>query len=184
MNNDQLRNLIEKADAGTAPSGVSAENLSNLSRIRLRQICYRRLLAASAAIMMLLCGFISWQLALRQPGENKIDVDAINTNLADLQQQIDQYEQNVDQLLAAERYQRLKSQSDDLFSKSFTHDYLNEQLWQAAGTIVIAADQENDNPRYKQSTRKSYQLVINTFPQTTWADQARARLAALGTIEE
>jgi hypothetical protein len=189
MNDDRLRTLIIKADAGAIPPGAGADELSNLVRTRYGRRRRRRL-AAATAVVLFLAGFATWQLLPQRPGVEKTEIaiaqavpekvtSAASVSLDEFNQKISQNEQIVDRLLAAERHRRQKAEADRRLSKPAGQAYLDEQIARAAATILLTADQEKQMPAYKESSRKSYNLVIELFPQTVWADRAKESLAAL-----
>jgi hypothetical protein len=188
MNDDRLRMLIEKADAGVAPPGVEAGELSSIARTLYRRRVRRRLAAAATGVV-LLCVVGAWRASLYWHGMDKTniavvsptpaaDVTALKEKLAKLEEQIQRQEQIIEHLLAAERSNRLKAEADELLLRPTGRELLDQQLSQTAGTMFLCADEENKLPAYKQSARESYNLVIKTFPQTVWAEKARERLAA------
>jgi hypothetical protein len=192
MNDDRLRMLIEKVDAGAAPRGTSAAELSSLARILYRRQRRRRMAVATTAVV-LLCVVGAWQASWFWIGVDKTtiadvsptsagDIAALKENLAKLEQRIQRQEQVIEGLLAAERYNRVTADMEQRLLKLTGRELLDEQLSQTAGTILLCADEENKIPAYKESARESYNLVIKTFPQSIWAEKARDRLAAMGRV--
>jgi hypothetical protein len=192
MNDDHLRTLIEKADAGVAPPETSAAELSSLARTLYRRRERRRMAAATTAVIIL-CVVGAWRASWVWNGVGKTtiadvsptsagDIAALKQNFAKLEQKIQLQEQIIERLLAADRYNRLKAELEQHLLKSTGRELLDEQLSRTAGTIMLCADEENKMPAYKESARESYNLVIKTFPQTVWAEKARDRLAAMGGI--
>jgi hypothetical protein len=194
MNDDRLRMLIEKADAGTAPPGGSAAELSRLARTLYRRQQHRRL-AAAATAAMLLCIVGAWQASWLWNGAGKTtiadvaptsagDVAALKEKLAKLDERIQHQEQTIERLLAAERSNRLKAEANERLMKPTGRELLDEQLSQTAATMLLCADEENKTSAYKHSARENYGLVIKTFPQTVWAEKAKNRLAAMEKVGE
>jgi hypothetical protein len=194
MNDDRLRMLIEKADAGVAPPGTGAGELSSIARTMYRRRVRRRLAAAATAVMIL-CVVGAWRASSLWHGVDKTsiavvsptptdDVTVLKEKLAKLEEQIQRQEQIIERLLAAERSNRLKAEADQRLLRPTGRELLDQQLSQTAGTIFLCADEENKLPGNKQSARDSYNLVIKTFPQTVWAEKARERLAVKEGAEE
>jgi TolA-binding protein len=190
MHDDRLRTLLEKADAGIAPDGLGAAELSNMAKVlHLRR--RRRRITAAATATVLLCLVAAWRAAEFFSGMDKktniaafspvpaADVAALKEKLAKLEEKIQRQEQVIDRLLTAERCNRLQAAADRRLLKPTGRELLDQQLSQTAATMLLCADEEYKIPAYKESALENYNLVIKTFPQTAWAEKAKDRLNAV-----
>jgi hypothetical protein len=189
MNIDRMKSLIGKADAGIPPPGICPTELSRLVRLHYQRRQKRRLTALTMAVLLLGI-FMGWEISMQRRESRRNDLArnqsnpekefiGQSANFEEINRQINLHERLLERLLVAERYYRQKAETDRWLSKSTGKEYIEGQISIAAATILVTADHERQNFKDHESARKGYNLIVELFPQTIWADQAKQRLAAL-----
>jgi hypothetical protein len=140
---------------------------------------------------ILFVGTLLWQGSLRlreggspPPRKDLPSIAASNSTLspADLSQamkDIDREQRIVEQLIVAERRQRLAQTVQEMEISPERSARSDEQVSRAALAILLAADQKRLRPELQTSAREDYTSVIGLFPHTPWAESAKQRLAGL-----
>jgi hypothetical protein len=189
MDDNLLKNLILEADAepqatGHSPAEVAAVVRADHGRRR------RRRLAMAATAFVVLGGFL-WRIMRqgRLPEADKalpeltiasqIHPMQPERDLRALRAQIDREEQIVEGLLAAERARRLSHEAQAVSQRMTVPVSHDEQIGPAAVGYLVSGDRKREAGLPLASVRSDYVRVVELFPKTSWADQAKARLASL-----
>jgi len=113
------------------------------------------------------------------PAAPFVESVAADDFLQEAHKQIDREESIVQRLLAAERVSRLATTAKAATMGLDGQLRRDEQVGQAAMTILLTGDQRAKRPDSVQAAREDYVCVMQVFPNTIWAERAGVRLAAL-----
>jgi hypothetical protein len=102
-------------------------------------------------------------------------VDASAADAA--QAQIERSEQIVARLLVSERLARAESQLQLTSNWAANQEPASDNSERAAGAIMLAAEHKANLPQLASSIEQDCRLIIDLFPGTVEAAQARRRLA-------
>jgi hypothetical protein len=94
-------------------------------------------------------------------------------------EQIDREERMVRRLLLAERLRRLAGEARAISGRITVPASRDELVGPAAAAYLVSGDHKRAAGLPAASARDDYARVVQLFPGTTWADQAKARLASL-----
>jgi hypothetical protein len=94
-------------------------------------------------------------------------------------EQIDREERVVRRLLVAERARRLASEAREISGRMTVPASRDELVGPVAAGYLVSGDDKRAAGLPAASARNDYARVVELFPDTTWADQAKARLASL-----
>jgi len=97
----------------------------------------------------------------------------------DARRLIDREESIIQRLLAAERVGRLANKANVAAIILDAKLRRDEQLGQAAMTVLLTADRREKLRGGVRASREDYVCVMQVFPNTIWAEAAGRRLAAL-----
>jgi hypothetical protein len=189
MQDDLLKNLIREADARPqAAGGNPAEFAARVRAVYLRR--RRRGLAATAAALVL-AGCLFWRIVPQgrvPPGQQPSPEVAIATGMEPAHsepplhapvEQIVREERIVQRLLLAERVRRLASEAEEISGRMTPPASRDELVGPVAAGYLVSGDHKRAAGLPAASARGDYARVIELFPDTIWADQAKARLASL-----
>jgi hypothetical protein len=189
MQDDFLKNLIREADARPqAAGGNPAELAVGVRALYLRR--RRRRLAATAAALVL-AGCLLWWIVPQgrvPPRQQPSPEVAIATRIEPVQpeptwratiEQIDGEERIVQRLLLAERARRLAGEAREISGRMTVPASRDELVGPVAAGYLVSGDHKRAAGLPTASARNDYARVVELFPGTTWADQAKARLASL-----
>ena len=190
MQDNLLKNLIQGADARPRSAGGNPLELAAWVRVvHGRRRRRRQLAAILAAFVLLNC--LLWRIAPvgRVPqGEKSSPEVAIVTKIAPVQsersprarmEQIDREERIVRVLLVAERARRLAEEAVEISGRMTSPASRDEQVAPVAAGYLISGDHKRAAGFSVAYVRDDYARVVELFPETIWADQAKARLASL-----
>jgi hypothetical protein len=189
MNDAQWRALIEQADLNPSASGTSSRDLAGRVRLIHRRRMRRHLSLAAAVILGL--GGLSWYgLATRRQADVAPSISAspplasvesirLDDHLKEAIRLIDREESIIQRLLAAERVGRLANKTSATAISLDARLSREEQVGQAAMTVLLTADRRAKLPHDVRAAREDYVCVMQVFPNTIWAETAERRLVAL-----
>ncbi len=182
MDDKRLKQLIQSADVVPAIGESALLLAARLPALHRRR--RRRNIAAAAAIAVVF-GCVIWRLAprsvpeiVRVPTQAPINVAAIQAEIRQTDAEIARREKVVAALLAAERERRLERQLSELNARTAVLPVRDEQVARAAASYLVLGDQQREIG-LPLASAKEYTHVVELFPGTVWAKQARARLASL-----
>jgi hypothetical protein len=94
-------------------------------------------------------------------------------------EQIDREERIVRRLLLAERARRLADEVREIRGRIRAPASRDELVGPVAAGYLVSGDHKRAAGLPAASARDDYARVVELFPDTVWADQAKARLASL-----
>jgi TolA-binding protein len=182
MEEDKIKSLLQKADETAARPATVPANLAAIVRRRARQRRFISLAAPLAAAAMLLIAFGVWRLMSTPAGDTREQV-----RLATLQAEVEQLKAQTDSTLKLVREviesQRRQHRLQELEAKlARIPDPLEEMQRQADKTAFILIYQANrmyNELDQKDSAIQTYNRVIELFPKSRWAEEARRRLSEI-----
>jgi len=189
MQDDLLKNLIREADARPQPAGGNPTGLAARVRALYLRRRRRRLAATAAAFLLAVC--LLWRIVPTgrvPPGQQPSPEVAVATRLEPVRseptlramlEQIDREERMVRRLLLAERLRRLAGEARAISGRITVPASRDELVGPAAAAYLVSGDHKRAAGLPAASARDDYARVVQLFPGTTWADQAKARLASL-----
>ncbi len=189
MDDNLLKNLIQAASV--RPQAAGENPLQLAARIRAIHGQRRRSRLAVAASAFVLTGCLLWRFM--PPGhapraDKPLPEVAIATpivpeqperKLQALREQIDREERIVRGLLAAQRARRLNREVQEVSQRMTVPVSRDEQIGPVAAGYLVSGDRKREVGLPVASARADYARVVKLFPETLWADRAKARLASL-----
>lgn len=190
MHNDRLDNLLRLASRGSAGPAPDPAALAHRVRLLDRRRRLRFGTAAAACVLLLTMGAWRWhklELAAPRVADDAAIAshDAMETSpvlideiaIEAAERRIGQCEQIVARLLASERLARAESQLQSTSTWAANQEPAYESSELAAGAIMLAAEHKAHLPQLASSIEQDCRLIIDLFPGTAEAAQARRRLA-------
>jgi hypothetical protein len=183
MNEDRLKTLIERADSPPPKPATVGLELAERVCILHRQRQRRKLMLAAAAAVAV--GVVPWLLPGGRPGHEvatsspKGPLAPSRAVMRNAREEIEREEGIVERLLVTEKRRRLAAISDAAKSNLDGPSFLAEQVGEAAMAVLLSGEQRAEHPERVPAAKEDYACVIRNFPNTIWATQAEARLAAL-----
>jgi hypothetical protein len=188
MQDNLLKNLIQEADTRPQSAGGNPVELAALVRVIYRQRRRRRFAAVATAFVLLGC--LLWRITPRGPipQEEPSPEVAIVAEIAPVQfehsprarmERIDREERIVQSLLVAERARRLADEAEEIRGRMTPPASRDEQVAPVAAGYLVSGDHKRAAGFPVANARDDYARVVELFPETIWADQAKARLASL-----
>jgi hypothetical protein len=196
MHDDLLKNLIQEADARLrSPAREPAEFAARVRTVCQRRRC-RRWGVAAAALVLAAC--LLWRAApwghvpqggqpapevavatKVEPQPPKRTLPATTTHRTGPDEQVRREERFVRRLLLAQRARRLADEAEEIGGRMTMPASRDEQVGPAAAGCLVSGDRKRAAGLSVASAQEDYGRVIELFPDTVWADQAKARLASL-----
>jgi hypothetical protein len=171
MKHDPIGQLLSQADAQARINVVDPKDLSQWVMRRAARRRAGRALASAAAIVV-----VGVVVLARLPGKRlpQVVVHESNADLIALQHQVEFQERLVDRMIEGEQLAR-----DQKRLVSISIPYEGPPGERAAARLISQANRllESDSP--PQAAERAYTQVIDSFPETISAQQARKRLAEL-----
>jgi uncharacterized protein YoxC len=181
MTEDKIKNLLQKADQTAGqPSPVSV-NLSAVRR-RANRRHFANLAAPIAAAAMLLIALGIWRLTAGNAGTtlDPAEIASLQAQLKQLQARTDATLNLVREVLEEERKQRrLDELEAQLASIPDPLEEMQKQADKTAFILVYQANRMHQELNQKDSAVRTYNRVIQLFPENRWAEVARQRLAEI-----
>lgn len=182
MNDDKLKTLLTEADTTAGPASygsVSAAGIRRRGKRRQIQI----IAFPSAVAAMLLVGIGLWSLCTRTPTpppESVAKIASLEEQIKQLQIQSAETLRLVREVVAAERNQaQLAALEAELAGIRDPLEQMREQADRSAYMLLCQADDFYREMGRAQAAIETYEQVIRVFPDSSWADQARSRLAQI-----
>ncbi len=187
MNEDRIRELLESADRAAGPPSYGPVSVARI-RKRAHRRRMRRVAFPLAAAAVLLLGLSIWSVGTRtsQPPvpESEQRIASLEEQVRQLQTQTESALRLVQDVLAQERQQqRLDALETELASIGDPRQEMLTQADKAAFVLVYQADRFYRELKQTQSAIEAYEQVIRVFPESRWAEEAKARLAKIKTNE-
>jgi hypothetical protein len=187
MQDNVLKTLVEEADVRSQSAGGNPAEVAAQVRVVHGRRRRRRLAAIATAFVLLGC--LLRRLAPNGPAPQvaKPSPDvAIMKEIAAVafeqsprvgMEQIAREERMVHRLLVVERARRLANEAERL-SERRSPTSREEQVAVVAAGHLVSGDFKRAAGLPVASARNDYTRVVELFPDTIWADQAKARLAS------
>lgn len=204
MASDRLHNLLRHADtvlgntasgdavpAADAPSPVvlasSVRRLARHRRQRTLFVCAGLTVVVIGATLwqrpqlsQLAQGIAPWPGAPTTHPQSPAEYSTTTKSTTEqLEATINSEQQCVDRLLIAERLRRAVVLTETLQAPLGLPVADMEQLDRAASALVLSAERKQQRPQLLAAAHDDYQLIVQLFPNTAWADLAQVRLMNL-----
>jgi len=181
MTEDKIKNLLQNADQTAGrPSPVSV-NLSAVHR-RADRRHFANFAVPVAAAAMLLIALGIWHLTTRTTGTtlDPEKIASIEAQVKQLQARTDAALKLIHEVLDEERRQRrLDELEAQLASIPDPLEEMQKQADKTAFILVYQANRMHQELNQKDSAVRTYNRVIQLFPQNRWAEVARQRLSEI-----
>ncbi len=179
MTEDKIKNLLQKADqTAGGPASISA-NLAAAVRRRAnrRQTANLAVRIAAAAVVLLALGF--WSYTAKKTRDQQRIV-ALEKQIKQLHAQTDATLNLVREVLDEDRKQRrLQELQAQLAGYSDPLEEIQKQVDKTAFILIYQANRMYRELDQKASAIQAYNRVIEFFPQSRWAEEARQRLSEI-----
>jgi hypothetical protein len=180
MKQDQLIQLIkdtDKAFGETAPIRINTQAIRQ--RAAYRRWALRMGSMAAVVIGTVILGFGLWPQSNRPSPPSMAASDTLKQLEAQSNVLLAQVKQ-LDKINArAHHHQRLGELHRQMAAISDPRQDVRKEISQAARTLVAAADRLLQDPGQRRRARKTYERVIQLFPENNWSHIARKRLLAM-----
>ncbi|MHC4544048.1 MAG: hypothetical protein ACYTDW_10930 [Planctomycetota bacterium] len=178
MTEDKIKNLLQKADqTAGGPAPVSVDLSAIRRRANRRNIANLVVRIAAAAVVLFALGI--WSYTAKKTRDQQRIV-ALEMQIKQLRAQTDATLNLIREVIEEERKQR---RLNELYAKLGSYpDPLEEIQKQVDKTAFILIYQANRMYReldQKDSAIQAYNRVIELFPQSRWAEEARQRLSEI-----
>lgn len=178
MTEDKIKNLLQKADqTASRPVPVSINLSAVHRRANRRHIANLAFRITAAAVVVTALGIWSFN-AKKTRDQQRIVV--LEMQIKQLQTQTDATLNLIREVLEEERKQRrlyeLQAQLASIPDPAWE---IQKQVDKAAFILVYRANQMYRELDQKDSAIKAYNHVIELFPQSRWAEEARQRLSEI-----
>lgn len=180
MTKDKIENLLRTADQMAGPAKPVSANLAAAVRRRANRRRTIRILTPIAAIVVALAAVGVWSLATRttETPQDQKRLVSIETQLAQLEARTDATLKLIQDVLEKERQQRkLAELQAELASIGDPLEEVQEQIEKTAFILVYQADRMYRERNQRDSAVRTYNRVIELFPQTRSAQTAKQRLS-------
>jgi tetratricopeptide (TPR) repeat protein len=180
MTEDKIKNLLKDADRMAGPPILVSARLSAVVRRRAHR---RHVLIsisgplAAAAVILIAAGI--WNFTIRADEKNKDQkkIAMLEKRLQELQTRTDAALNLIQEVLVAEQKQRsLVELEAQLASIPDPLEEIQRQVDKTASILVFQADRLYRRLDRKDSAVETYNRVIELFPNSRWAQEARQRL--------
>ena len=179
MTEDKIKNLLQRADQTAArPVPVSANLAADVRRrANRRNVANLTFRIAIAAVVVIALGI--WSLTAKKTRDQRKLV-ALEIQIKQLQAQTDATLNFIREVLDEERKQRrLNELQAQLASYSDPLQEIQKQVDKTAFILVYQANRMYRELDQKDSAIQAYNRVIELFPQSRWAEEARQRLSEI-----
>ena len=181
MTEDNLKNLLQKADRTAGPPEPVSVKLSDIRRRanKKRMLFYRSPIAAAAVVLVTAC---IWFLFIRthQAPDRQEKIASLEAQIKQLQASTDAAISLINEVLETERRQsRLNELQVKLASMPDPLEEVQQQVDKTAFILVYQADRMYRELNQTELAVETYKRVIQLFPENQWAKVARERLAQI-----
>ena len=179
MTEDKIKNLLQKADqTAGGPAPVSANLAADIRRRASRRQTIN-LTARIAAAAVVVIAFGIWSFTAKKTRDRQRIV-ALEMQIKQLRVQTDATFNLIREVLDEERKQRqLQKLQAQLASIPNPLEEIQKQVDKTAFFLVYQADRMYREFDQKDSDIQEYNRVIELFPQSRWAEEARQRLSEI-----
>ena len=182
MTEDKIKNLLQKADKTAGTAAPISANLAAAVRRRAKQRRFVSLAAPVAAAAVVLIAFGIWHFtsAPADQTHEQGKVAALQAEIKQLRAQTDATLKLIREVLENQRRQhRIRELEAKLASIPDPLEEMQKQVDKTAFTLVYQANCMYNELNQKDSAIRTYNRVIELFPQSKWADVARRRLSEI-----
>lgn len=178
MTEDKIKNLLQKADqTAGGPAPVSVDLSAVRRRANRRRNANLAVRIAAAAVVVFALG--TWSYTAKKTRDQQRIV-ALEMQIKQLQKQTDATLNLIREILEEDRKQRrLNELRAQLASIPDPVREIQKQVDKTAFILVYRANQMYRELDQKDSAIKAYNRVIELFPQSRWAEEARQRLSEI-----
>ncbi len=178
MTEDKIKNLLQKADqTAGGPAPVSIDMSAVHRRANRRHVANLAVRIAAAAIVVIALGIWSFNAKKTRDQQRII---ALQIQIKQLQKQTDATLNLIREVLEEDRKQRrLAELWAQLASIPDPARQIQKQVDKTAFILVYRANQMYRELDQKDSAIKAYNHVIELFPQSRWAEEARQHLSEI-----
>jgi tetratricopeptide (TPR) repeat protein len=179
MTEDKIKNLLYEADQTAGGPVPLSANLADTVRRRAgrRQTANLAFRIAAAAVILFALGI--WSFNVKKIRDRKRIV-ALEMQIKQLKTQTDATLNLIREVLDEERKQRrLDELRAQLASFPDPLEEIQKQVDKTAFILVYQANRMYRELDQKDSAIKAYKRVIELFPQSRWAEEARQRLTEI-----
>lgn len=179
MTEDKIKNLLQKADQTAAgPAPVSANLAADVRRrANRRQTVNLTARIAAAAVVVIALGIWSYTAKKTRDQQKLVTLEI---QIKQLRAQTDATLNFIREVLDEERKQRcLQELQAQLASYSDPLEEIQKQVDKTAFILVYQANRMYRELDQKASAIRAYNRVIELFPQSRWAEEARQRISEI-----
>ena len=178
MTEDKIKNLLQKADQTAGwPAPVSVDLSTIHRRANRRHIANLAVRIAAAAVVVIALGI--WSYTAKKTRDQQKLV-ALEIQIKQLQAQTDATLNLIREVLDEDRKQRrLNELQAQLASIPDPLEEIQKQVDKTAFILVYQANRMYRELDQKASAIQAYNRVIELFPQSRWAEEARQRLSEI-----
>jgi HAMP domain-containing protein len=181
MTEDKIKDLLKIADQTI---GQPVMNPIDVDKIRQRASTRRiaGIAVRIAAVLVLVLALAIWNLSGRntKPPTSDKQIASVQNQLKQLNATVDATLKLVQDMLETERQQhRLDELQARLANISDPLEEVQKQVDKTAFILVFQADQMQRERGQRASAIRTYNRVIELFPQSHWAEIARQRLSEM-----
>jgi len=178
MTEDKIKNLLQKADqTAGGPVPVSVDLSAVHRRANRRHVANLAFRITAAAVVVTALG--TWSYTAKKTRDRQRIV-ALETQIKQLRTQTDATLNFIREVLEEDRKQRrLNELRTQLASYSDPLQEIRKQVDKTAFILVYQANRMYRELDQKDSAIKAYNRVIELFPQSRWAEEARQRLSEI-----
>jgi uncharacterized protein YoxC len=178
MTEETIKNLLQKVDqraGGPVPFSIDISTIRRrANRGHYANLSFR---IAAAAVVVFALGTLSYKFKKTRDQERII---ALEIQIKQLQKQTDATLNLIREVLDEEKKQRrLNELRAELANIPDPLEEIQKQVDKTAFILVYRADQMYREPGQKEAAVKAYNRVIELFPQSRWAEEARQRLSEI-----
>ncbi|MBW8040328.1 MAG: hypothetical protein FVQ85_10045 [Planctomycetes bacterium] len=179
MTENKIKNLLQKADqTAGAPAPISA-NLAVAVRRRANRRHTANLAVRIAAAAIVLFALGIWSFSAKKTRDQQ-NIVALQAQIEQLRVQTDATLNLIREVLDAERKQRrLNELRAELASIPDPMEEIRKQVDKTAFILVYQANRMYRELDQKDSAIQAYNRVIELFPQSRWAEEARQTLSEI-----
>jgi TolA-binding protein len=178
MTEDKIKKLLQNADQTAGKPSPISVNLSAVRR-RANRRHFANLAAPIAAAAMLLIAIGIWRLTAGT-SLDPAEIASLQAQFKQLQARTDATLNLVHEVLEEERKQRrLDELEAQLASIPDPLEEMQKQADKTAFILVYQANRMHQELNQKDSAVRTYNRVIQLFPQNRWAEVARKRLSEI-----
>ncbi len=178
MTEDTIKNLLQKADRAAGEPALVSIDLSAVRRnANRRQTINLAVRIAAAAVIVIALGI--WSFTAKKTRDQQ-RIIVLEMQIKQLRAQTDATLNLIREVLDEERKQRrLNELQAQLASYSDPLEEIRKQVDKTAFILVYQANRMYRELDQKEAAINAYNRVIELFPQSRWAEEARQRLSEI-----